>query len=188
MGIDYFKLIAPFYDWGIRNYDPRQLIKFLDLQESGRLLDVGGGTGRVSGTLIEYADRIIISDRSIEMLFQAKNKPGIYSVCSLSELLPFPDDYFERVIIVDSLHHIQNQKDTVVEMWRVLRPGGRLIIEEVDITKIKGKLIVLMEKVLMMNSQFLLPDEILALFDGYEFNHHVAFDDMATWVVINKPE
>lgn len=188
MGIDYFKILAPIYDWGRRKYDPRQLIKFLDLHEPGTLLDVGGGTGRVGSLLVEIASKIVITDKSIDMLHQALDKSGIYSVCSLSEKLPFPENYFDREIIVDALHHVEDQKLSISEMWRVLKPGGFIIIEEVDITKMKGKMIEFMEKVLMMNSHFLLPNEIMALFNGYKCSHQVTLDGLTTWVVVKKLE
>ncbi len=187
-GIDHFKILAPFYDWGRNKYDPTKLIQLLELQTPGVILDVGGGTGRVASLLSGIASQIVVSDRSMDMLQQALEKPGIHIVCSLSESLPFSDDYFDREIIVDALHHVENQNSTIAEMWRVLKPGGKLVIEEIDITKRKGKIIVLFEKLLMMNSRFLLHHEIVALFNDYQYDHQIEIDGLTTWVTVKKLE
>jgi SAM-dependent methyltransferase len=44
------------------------------------------------------------------------------------EHLPFPDDHFDIVCSMGVLHHISNPQTTVDEIYRVLRPGGRLIV------------------------------------------------------------
>lgn len=185
-GIDYFKIIARYYDRAMRNYDTSKLVNYLDIQPPMRLLDVGGGTGRVANLLNNRASKTVVVDRSQEMLKYANHKVGIMPVCSLSEKMPFPSNYFERIIIVDALHHVQNQAQSAKEMWRVLAPDGRIVIEEIDIRKFKGKLIQLMETVLLMKSRFLLPEQIIEIFSGYKFNAHVDAEGLNTWIVLDK--
>jgi ubiquinone/menaquinone biosynthesis C-methylase UbiE len=185
-GIDHFKILAPFYDCGRHQYDPTKIVQLLDLRTPGVILDVGGGTGRVASRLTDFTSHIVVIDRSLDMLYQTRDKPGIESVCSRSEKLPFSDNYFDWEIIVDALHHFKEQKNTINEMWRVLKPGGKIVIEEINIVKFRGKLIELMEMILLMKSHFLLPQEILALFDGYPFDHQIVIDDLATWVIVKK--
>jgi ubiquinone/menaquinone biosynthesis C-methylase UbiE len=184
-GLDYFTILAPFYDRG-HQYDPTKIIQFIKLDKTDTVLDVGGGTGRVARHLSQFASRVVITDRSLAMLRQASGKNGIDIVCSFSEKMPFSDNYFDGEIIVDALHHVEEQKNTISEMWRTLKPGGRILIEEINITKVKGKLIQLMEKLLLMGSHFLLPQEILALFDGYNYDHQIVIDDLTTWIIIKK--
>ncbi len=96
----------------------------------GRLLDVGGGTGRVAQSLGCATCALTVADVSRKMLKLAKAKPGLVSVCCAAEALPFPSKSFERIIMVDALHHVASQPATAGELWRILKPGGRLLIEE----------------------------------------------------------
>ena len=68
--IDHFGILAPFYD---RVIPPSDLNR-LRLPTTGRLLDAGGGTGRVSSQLRHLVDEVIISDSSALMLKQAQLK------------------------------------------------------------------------------------------------------------------
>jgi demethylmenaquinone methyltransferase/2-methoxy-6-polyprenyl-1,4-benzoquinol methylase len=120
------------------------------------------------------------------MLQEANKKEGLNPVCSHTELLPFPAGYFDRVIMVDALHHVCDQKETARELWRVLKPGGLIIIEEPDIRNLSVKLVALGEKVAFMRSHFLAPAEIVALFDGDPGEIDVNLDRYIARVVIKK--
>jgi demethylmenaquinone methyltransferase/2-methoxy-6-polyprenyl-1,4-benzoquinol methylase len=152
------------------------------LPVKGRLLDVGGGTGRVSSAICDLVDDVVIADVSLGMLKQAWNSS--LSVCGASEFLPFPDDSFERVIMVDALHHIVNHADSALEMFRVLKPDGVLVIEEPDIRAFSVKLIALAEKLLLMRSHFLAPDQIVKLLE--EGEGKIKTEDGSAWVIFKK--
>jgi ubiquinone/menaquinone biosynthesis C-methylase UbiE len=77
------------------------------------------------------------------------------------------------VVMVDALHHVSNQCLTVNELWRVLAPGGRIVIIEPDIDKPVTKLIALIEKILMMRSHFLSGEKIRALFIDPDASVHL---------------
>lgn len=185
--IDHFGLIAPYYDRVIRLQSKEKLIALAGVSNGGRLLDAGGGTGRVSQTLRELMDTIVIMDESMGMLRQAKNKGGLETVCSQTELLPFESQTFDYVILVDALHHVTNQQQTISELWRVLKSGGRMVIEEPDFQKPSVKLIALFEKLALMRSHFLSSREIVALFDKYPSARiHVEQEGFNIWVVAEK--
>jgi demethylmenaquinone methyltransferase/2-methoxy-6-polyprenyl-1,4-benzoquinol methylase len=128
-------------------------------------------------------DEVVIADVSMGMLKQTP-RTALKPVCSHSESLPFPDDFFERVIMVDALHHVIDQPASAREMFRVLKPGGRIIIEEPDIRAFAVKLIALAEKLLLMRSHFLAPSRISALFP--EGSARIVTEDASAWVVISK--
>ncbi len=44
------------------------------------------------------------------------------------EELPLPDSSVDRILMVHSLEHCEDPRETLKEMWRVLSPGGRLVI------------------------------------------------------------
>ena len=158
--IDHFGFIAPFYDRVIPPPDLNRLRERLRLPSAGRLLDVGGGTGRVSAQLRHLVDEVIISDSSVSMLKQAQAKGKLQPAQAHAERLPFSNDSFDRVVVVDALHHFANQREAVGDLLRVLRPGGRLVIEEPDIHRLIVKFVALGEKVALMRSHFYTAEQI----------------------------
>ncbi|NTW08924.1 MAG: class I SAM-dependent methyltransferase [Anaerolineaceae bacterium] len=97
MPFDHFAAIAPIY--ARVSYSKRDLLReFAVLPIRGRLLDVGGGTGRVSGAIRDLLDEAILVDVSLGMLREI-SQTDLRPVCSSSESLPFADNSFERVII-----------------------------------------------------------------------------------------
>ena len=179
---DHFAAIAPLY--ARVTYSKANLMREIaELPVSGRLLDVGGGTGRVSSAIRDLVDEVIIADVSFGMLKEAP-QAALKPVCGGSESLPFADSSFERVIMVDALHHVVHHADSAREMFRVLKPGGLLVIEEPDIRTFGVKLIALAEKLLLMRSHFLSPDQILELFTHGDKS--IRAEDGTAWVIIRK--
>lgn len=185
MPFDHFGLIAPLFS-RVEYASLETMLERADLPTSGSVLDAGGGTGRVASAIREYAGEVVIADPSLGMLRQA-DRTQLDLVCSNSETLPFPNESFERVIMVDALHHVINHAQTAREMYRVLKPGGRIVIEEPDIRKFGVKLIAVAEKLLLMRSHFLTPQRIVDLFSFDEAKADVYASEGNAWVVIEKP-
>jgi len=179
---DHFAAIAPLY--ARVTYSKAVLLREIAmLPVNGRLLDVGGGTGRVASAISDLVDDVVVADVSFGMLDKA-DRSSLKPVCGGSESLPFADGSFERVIMVDALHHVIHHADTAREMFRVLKPGGLLVIEEPDIRTFGVKLIALAEKLLLMRSHFLTPDQIVKLFPDGEKT--VKAEDGNAWVIVRK--
>ncbi len=169
---DHFRLIAPFYD-SVFDGDSAQarLAVALALPIDGWLLDAGGGTGRVSATIAAQTGGVIVADVSHGMLRQARRKNGLRPTHSQVERLPFADGRFVRVLVVDAFHHFFHYEAAAREIWRVLQPGGRLVIFEPNIARWPVKLIALAETLLLMRSRFFRAEEIQRMFaalDGAE--------------------
>ena len=182
---DHFAAIAPIY--ARVTYSKTSIMREIaKLPVKGSLLDIGGGTGRVSSAIRDFVDEVVIADVSFGMLKQAP-LTQLRPVCGGSESLPFADNSFERVIMVDALHHVIDHADSAREMFRVLKPGGLLIIEEPDIRTFGVKLIALAEKVLLMRSHFLAPDQIMKLFASVASGEkQVRAENGTAWVVVGK--
>ena len=186
MPFDHFDLIAPIFS-RVGYASLEMMLAQADLPTFGRVLDVGGGTGRVASAIREHAGEVVIADASLGMLRQA-DRTQLGLACSNSESLPFPDGTFERIIMVDALHHVIHQGQTAREMYRVLKPGGRIVIEEPDIRKFAVKLIAVGEKLLLMRSHFLPPQKVVDLFSFDSVKTRVHTTEGNAWVVIEKPK
>lgn len=186
--IDHFGLIAPFYDRAIPLRYAEKIVAALDLPVQGALLDAGGGTGRVAEVLRGFAGQIVVADLSMGMLRQGKSKGGLSSVGAESERLPFADNSFERVIMVDALHHVADQGITCMQLWRVLRPGGRLMILEPDIHQFSVKMVAVFEKVALMRSHIISAEQITSLFAHKNARIRIDIESFNAWITIDKLE
>jgi ubiquinone/menaquinone biosynthesis C-methylase UbiE len=100
-----------------------------------RVLDVGCGTGVFAGRVRQAlpSARVWGIDLVSGMLRKGRERWGKHSdsvqpVQGDSERLPFADGSFDFVTCANSFHHYPHQDRAVVEMHRVLKPGGRLLI------------------------------------------------------------
>ena len=185
--IDHFGFLAPIYDRVIPPPDLARLRDRLRLPAAGRLLDAGGGTGRVSSQLRHLVDEVIISDLSTSMLKQAQAKGRLTPACAHAERLPFPDGSFERIVVVDALHHFCHQREAIADLLRVLKPGGRLVIEEPDIHRLVVKFVALGEKLALMHSHFFSAEQIRDMIAAQGYAAVIDRDGQFTaWVSVDK--
>jgi len=147
-----FEWVAQHYDRIFRFGGPERLLDGLQPQDGERVLDVGGGTGRVSSTFGDHL-QIVVCDPTPGMLREAQDK-GLHVCACVAEHLPFRDGSYPRIILVDTLHHLADQQLAAVELLRVLQPGGRLVVEEPDIHQAVVKLAALLERLLRVRSRF----------------------------------
>jgi demethylmenaquinone methyltransferase/2-methoxy-6-polyprenyl-1,4-benzoquinol methylase len=189
---DHFDLIARHYDRFSGSAGDLRLPAILDARAGDLVLDVGGGTGRHAAALGGAGARVVICDRSPEMLRQACAK-GLPCVLADACRLPFADGRFDRVLAVDAFHHFvhptaaEAQPLAAEQMLRVLAPGGRVVIGEPDIRVTGVKAIALAEKLLLMRSRILAPEPLTALFTAAGADRLLARDDHpAIWLVFES--
>ena len=184
--LDHFDIIASVYDRLIGPPDTARLRKYLKLPAKGWLLDGGGGTGRVSSHLSALVDQVVVSDLSHRMLRKARDK-HIKPVQAHAERLPFTDACFDRVLVVDALHHFCDQHDAISDLLRVLKAGGRMVIEEPDYARKGVKILALMEKMMLMRSRFHSPEKIKSMIASHGVAAQIKRDGRYTaWIIVDK--
>jgi len=184
-GFDHFTHLAPFYDRAIPFTALKTLRRYGGFTGEELVLDAGGGTGRVASSIKLFVRKVFVADLSIGMLRQAFQK-GLASLQTQAEDLPFPSETFDRIFLIDVLHHVINQAQTAHELWRVLKPDGSIIIEEPDVRRFPVKIVALAERVLLMRSHFLPPPEITDLFGEFSSSISVGTEGLNVWIVIRK--
>ena len=183
----HFDLLAPLYDRLMPPSDPARLRALLRLPTDGWLLDIGGGTGRVSASLRPWVGKLVISDLSRPMLEQARAKGNLCPIQARAEQLPFSEGALDRILVVDAFHHFSDQLSAARELMRVLKPGGRLVIEEPDIAHLATKLIALGERLTLMRSRFLPADEMRKLLATQGASVSIERGNgLAVWIVVDK--
>jgi SAM-dependent methyltransferase len=95
-------------------------------RRSGRILDLGCGSGRTARTFEQYG-RVVGSDLSSQPL-AADAREGRRRLASRAEQLPFKSETFDVVTALDLVEHLEQDLPALVEMFRVLRPDGVLIL------------------------------------------------------------
>ena len=184
--LDHFDLIASFYDRLIGPPDSSRLRHLLKLPVNGWLLDAGGGTGRVSGQLRPFIKHTVVSDLSHRMLQKAQAK-DLGPVRAHVERLPFNDQCFDRILVVDALHHFCSQSEAIADLVRVLKSGGRMVIEEPDYNHEGVKILALIEKILLMRSRFYTPQEIRNMIASRGISTRIETDGKYTaWIIADK--
>ncbi len=96
-----------------------------------RILDVAAGTGTSSVALARSGAEVIALDFSSGMVAEGRRKhKKIEFVEGDAEKLPFPDNQFDAVTISFGLRNVNEPKVALAEMYRVLKPGGRVVVCE----------------------------------------------------------
>ena len=136
---DLFAEIAPRYDlindlqsFGLHRAWKRKVVELAAAQSGMTALDVCCGTGDIAFALSERGAEVVGLDFSVPMLrVAAARKDGIASFMQGdAQQLPFPDDTFDVVTVGYGLRNLACWQRGLEEMWRVAKPGGRLLVLE----------------------------------------------------------
>lgn len=97
---------------------------------AGVILEDGSGVGSYLHRLAQSARHAVGLEIDFERAAQSRRdfEPPLHIVQGAGEDLPFPDDHFDLILSHEVIEHMQDDRKGVIEMIRVLRPGGRLAL------------------------------------------------------------
>ena len=123
MGISHF----------VRQIEWRNMLEWLDPRENERILDVACGGGTLSLKIAEKGCKVYGIDISEDAINHAKRSsereriPCEFEVGD-AEDLPYPNEYFDKVVCSSSLEHFKNDVEALKEMYRGLKPNGSVVL------------------------------------------------------------
>lgn len=124
--------------WVNREYEDQAeklaIKKFLkEIPQRDSLIDIGAGFGRHASVYGPVFKKCFLIDPSKDLLAQAKKNLKSYSNLTFKvgmlEKLPVDSGSFDAALVVRVIHHLEKPEKAFREIYRVLKPGGFLILE-----------------------------------------------------------
>ena len=124
---------------GIHRLWKDAMMDWLAPRDGQRLLDVAGGTGDIAFRFLKRAPSAtaVVTDMTEQMLVEGQKRAEAEAfaqkltwVTGDAMALPFEDNSFDVYTISFGIRNVTRIEDALKEAWRVLRPGGRLMVLE----------------------------------------------------------
>lgn len=144
---DVFHSVASNYDvmndvmsMGIHRLWKRYTIEMSGVRSGQRVLDIAGGTGDLAAkfsALVGETGEVVLADINESMLEVGRERmvdrgvlANVSYVQANAEVLPFPNNYYDCITIAFGLRNVTDKDAALRSMFRVLKPGGRLLVLE----------------------------------------------------------
>ncbi len=115
----------------VKKYEGEMILDLLNPCPGEIILDAGCGTGVFTIDILSFGTQAVGLDRSLPMLKVAAKKTKTYPFQIVSadiSNLPFRQGIFDKVISVTALEFIKDAKEAVVELFRVTKKGGSIVV------------------------------------------------------------
>lgn len=137
---DNYDLMNDMMSLGIHRLWKRYAINMANLKPGERVLDLAGGTGdltRLMAPIVGERGHITLADINAAMLNNGRSRlldKGVSGNVDFAQVdaeqLPFPDNSFDLVTMAFGLRNVTNKQRALDSLYRVIRPGGRLLVLE----------------------------------------------------------
>ena len=133
-----YDLMNDLMSGGLHRLWKRFTVSQAGLRPGQKVLDIAGGTGDMTRLFLKEVGRtgeVVLTDINYSMLNEGRNRllneGTITPVAQCdAEKLPFPDNHFDCVCVSFGLRNMTHKDQALAEMYRVLKPGGRLLVLE----------------------------------------------------------
>ncbi|MBL3526136.1 MAG: bifunctional demethylmenaquinone methyltransferase/2-methoxy-6-polyprenyl-1,4-benzoquinol methylase UbiE [gamma proteobacterium endosymbiont of Lamellibrachia anaximandri] len=157
-----YDLMNDLMSFGVHRLWKRHTIEISGVRRGQRVLDLAAGTGDLSARfsgLVGPDGQVVFTDINAAMLEQGRERMldegrvGNLQYAQVdAQYLPFPDNYFDCVTIAFGLRNVTDKQRALDAIFRVVRPGGRMLVLEFSKPTIKP-----LEKIYDFYSFSLLP-------------------------------
>ena len=123
---------------GLHRTWKRFAVSVSGVKSGDKVLDVAGGSGdlsRLFAKKVGATGQVVLTDINASMLSVGRDRliddgASVPALQCDAEKLPFPDNYFDCVIVAFGLRNMTHKDKALAEMRRVLKSGGRLLVLE----------------------------------------------------------
>ena len=147
MVADVFHSVAAKYDvmndlmsFGVHRLWKRFTIDMSGVRPGNKVLDLAGGTGDLTkkfSKIVGPSGKVVLADINSSMLEVGRERltnqgyvGNIEYVQANAQYLPFEDNTFDVITIAFGLRNVTDKDEALRSMFRVLKPGGRLLVLE----------------------------------------------------------
>ena len=143
-----YDLMNDLMSLGVHRAWKRFAVEQMQLRPGLQVLDVAGGTGDLTKRIarrVGQSGKVVLSDINGSMLEAGRARladdgiaGNVEIVQANAECLPFPDNSFDRIIIGFGLRNVTNKDRALSSMFRILKPGGHLLVLEFSKPSLPG--------------------------------------------------
>jgi len=135
-----YDLMNDLMSFGVHRLWKRFAVERSGVRAGQRVLDLAGGTGDLAERLaarVGPTGEVVVADINASMLNHGRDRlldhgiaGSVEFVQADAEHLPFPDAGFDLITIAFGLRNVTDKQAALNEMYRVLKPGGRVLVLE----------------------------------------------------------